>query len=375
MTRAALLLRRLLVPRLGIAPPRPSARRGRRSARAALGWFAAAFLTLNAATFAAFEARPDLRDPEYGKRVISLQARIAEHPGRPVVLAVGSSRMSMGVCPAAWEEVRPGGPSDPLVFNLSLVGSGPITQLLCLRRAYADGLKPDAIVLEYWPPFLREDGAYFEPDRLDPTRLLPADRPMVRDYFRDPAAAEARMLAARANPVFENRHRLLARVFPSWLPWTRRVDTAWAGLDGWGWLPGMDDPYPPPAHHRAACVAHCEPIYKNQFAGYTVHPAADRAIREAIALARSNGAKVAFAYLPEATEFRGWYPPAVETAARDHLAGLRRELAVPLIDARDWMPDGYLVDGFHLSRVGAAEFSRRFGPAVAATLFPPGGQP
>ena len=30
------------------------------------------------------------------------------------------------------------------------------------------------------------------------------------------------------------------------------------------------------------------------------------------------------------------------------------EEAVPLIDARLWMPDEYLVDGFHLSRVGAA---------------------
>ena len=71
---------------------------------------------------------------------------------------------------------------------------------------------------------------------------------------------------------------------------------------------------------------------------------------------------------PEASEFRGWVPPAVEQMCRTHLAGLCRELDVPLIDGRLWLADGYLVDGFHLSRVGAAEFTRRFGPAVAATF-------
>ena len=59
---------------------------------------------------------------------------------------------------------------------------------------------------------------------------------------------------------------------------------------------------------------------------------------------------------------------AVEQTAREHLTGLCRELNVPLIDARFWMDDGYLVDGFHLSRLGAAEFTQKFGPAVAATF-------
>ena len=87
-----------------------------------------------------------------------------------------------------------------------------------------------------------------------------------------------------------------------------------------------------------------------------------------MALARSHGAKVAFAYMPEATEFRGWMPDYVEGMAQEHLAGLRRELDVPLINAREWMADGYLVDGFHLSKIGAAEFTKRFGPAVSATF-------
>jgi hypothetical protein len=61
-------------------------------------------------------------------------------------------------------------------------------------------------------------------------------------------------------------------------------------------------------------------------------------------------------------------PPAVDRASRAHLDTLCRELDIPLIDARHWLADGYLVDGFHLSRIGATEFTRRFGPAVADTF-------
>ena len=64
---------------------------------------------------------------------------------------------------------------DPLLFNLSLVGSGPVMELMALRRLYADGVRPDAVVFEYWPPFLREDGPYWEMDRIDPRRLYPTD--------------------------------------------------------------------------------------------------------------------------------------------------------------------------------------------------------
>ena len=63
---------------------------------------------------------PDLfrvaRDPEYGRRANRLRARVAEHPGRPLVLVVGSSRTAMGVCPSAWEDARPGSPHDPLLW-------------------------------------------------------------------------------------------------------------------------------------------------------------------------------------------------------------------------------------------------------------------
>jgi hypothetical protein len=94
-----------------------------------------------------------------------------------------------------------------------------------------------------------------------------------------------------------------------------------------------------------------------------------------VAVARAHGAVVGFTYLPESSEFRSWYPPAAERAAREHLATLSRELGVPVIDARTWMDDGVFVDGFHLSRIGASLFTRKLGPAVAEAFPELRGQP
>ncbi len=373
MTRTVLLQLVRLPALRPAAKPRSaaSAFARRRGAAAALLVGVVGVLVIHAVVLVLMEsAYPQLRDPEYGRRAAALRARLAEHPGRPLVLVVGSSRTCMGLSPAAWEAARPGG-ADPLLFNMGLVGGGPVIELMALRRAYADGFRPDAVVIEFWPPFLREDGAFHEPDRIDHVRLFTGDEPLVRDYFPNPDKTAAQMRRDRFHPLYEARHRLLAQLAPRWQPWDRRMDLAWGGLDDWGWLPGLDE-YPAKPDERTKRLAHCEPIYRGQFAGYTVHPLADRALREAVGLARVRGARVALAYLPESSEFRGWMPPEVERAAQDYLARLRRELNLPLIDARLWMDDGFLVDGFHLSRQGATEFTRRFGPAAAA-LLPAGG--
>jgi hypothetical protein len=369
MTAALSRLVRLLGSRR-VAPTPTAARSRRRAARFALAGFVLAALGLHAVAFVVLdELRPGLRDPEYARRVRDLRQRIAENPGRPVVLVVGSSRAAMGVRPGEWEAVRPAAPGtpDPLIFNMSLLGGGPIMELMVLRRVYADGLRPDVALLEYWPPYLHSEGMWAEPDRIAPDRLYPADRQIVRDYFPDPEKTERQLWRYRWHPVWEARNRLLVQLAPRWLRHDKRIDWTWDTVDGWGWRPGFD--YPPgPTPERAAMLGKCRDIYRPLFAHFKLSADADRAIREAVALARSHGSAVGFVYLPEASEFRNWYPPRVERLAREHLAGLSRELAVPVIDARLWADDGLLVDGFHLSRIGAATFTRKFGPAVAATF-------
>ena len=42
-------------------------------------------------------------------------------------------------------------------------------------------------------------------------------------------------------------------------------------------------------------------------------------------------------------------------------------MRLPLIDARGWVPDEDLPDGFHLTQDGAAKFTRKLHAAVAET--------
>lgn len=352
--------------------------RRRLAARSSLVWFIASAGLIQLATAAALDyVRPGVRDPEYARRVVRFRARLAEHPGRPGVLVIGSSRAAMGIRPDVWEAVRPATPgrTDPLLFNLSLLGSGPVMELLVARRAFADGLRPRVVLFEYWPPYLYSEGSWAEPDRIASDRLSPADWPVVRDYFPDPEAIGRRLRRYWYDPVYANRYRLLVQFAPRWVPRSHRIDWTWEDLDRWGWKPGFDFP-PGFTPERAAMLGRCHDTYRPLFAAYRIHPNADRALRAAVATARAYGATAGLVFLPESSEFRGWYPPAVERTVRDHLSRLTAELDLPLLDLRTAMPDEYFVDGFHLSRSGAAEFTRRFGPVVAERFAPTaGGRP
>ncbi len=346
--------------------PRPHRRTwSRRGARSALAWFPAVVLVAHGAVLLALED-PRVRDPEYGLRTARLRERMAENPNRPLVLIVGSSRTAMGVCPAEWEAIRPRDTAhpDPLLFNMAILGSGPMMELMVLRRVYADGFRPAVVLIEYWPPFLASEETWAETNRISVDRLMDCDRQFVRDYFPDPGRLEREMDHRRMSPIFANRARLVNNIAPTWLPPAWRASTGWDGLDPWGWLPGFDLK-PEDTEFRKNAIAKCAEIYGPLLAKYRIAKDVERALRESVAVAREHGAAVGFIYLPEASEFRKLYPPKIEQAVWEHLTGLSRELNVPVIDCRAWMEDGAIVDGFHLSRTGAPAFTRKLGPAVA----------
>ncbi len=302
---------------------------------------------------------PGLRDPEYGKRLAA--ARRLAATGKPLVLVVGSSRVGYGVRPA---EVA-ADPAAPAVANLALAGAGPVLELMAFRRALADGLNPRAVLVEYWPPFLRQDGLYREEWRIDRARLRPADERVVRDYFHEPDATRRAMRRDRVFGVSAHRRTLVNRVAPRWLPPGARTDGVWAGIDDTGWLVGRETVT---ADERERAWAGTLSYYTPLFTGYHVGADSDRALAELAAEARTRGVPVALVYLPESAAFRALMPPAVRAAADRHLAATAEALNAPVIDARRWADDDQMPDGFHLLAPGAAAFSRRLGPAILATL-------
>lgn len=343
--------------------PGPAAGSRRRAARRAVVLFAALAVAANVGLSAGMDfVFPSVRDPEYGRRLSRLKSRIEDHPGRPVVAVLGSSRAAMGVRP----EFMNDDPAGPMAFNFAIVGSGPVMDVMTLRRLLADGVKPAAVLLEYWPAFMREDGPYAEEIRIDKHRLRPEDRPFVRDYFSDPAGAEAVMRDVRRVPWSSHRLRLVSQTVPGWLPYHRRLDGPWIKLDSWGWLPGFpEDPSP---DERTARHANAAGYYVPLFAHFEITATADRAFREVVETCRANGIRVGLVWLPESTEFRALYTPTAKRIGDDYLAAVRAAYALPLIDARDWVPDRHIADGFHPTQPGAEVLSRKLGPAVRDTF-------
>src|SRR5262245_20465685 len=100
------------------------------------GW---AVLLWGLASFCAAQATVDgflYRRPSYGDQVLGykpelLETQLAENPGRPLVLFLGSSRIRCGVRPDILSECRTAGGQRPLVFNYGENGTGPLYNLLC----------------------------------------------------------------------------------------------------------------------------------------------------------------------------------------------------------------------------------------------------
>lgn len=298
---------------------------------------------------------PHLRDPEYGHRLTALRQRTAEHPHRPLTVVLGSSRTAQGIRPDVYEQIAAA--NSPLLYNLSQSGGGPVLQLLTLRRLLADGVTPAAALVEFWPPFLRGDLVFREQTRIDPKRLRTVDEPTVREFFDDPDAVWAARHGDSVVPLLAHRRTILTRLCPDLIPQAERTDTVWREVDGWGWWPGRVSATP---EQIAGGWHTVETFYGTLFATYRIDPTHDRAFRTLLAECRDRSIPVTLVRMPESPRFAALHTPTSVRMADDYLAGVVTQFGVPVIDGRTWADDDHLPDGFHLTRVGAEAFTRRF---------------
>lgn len=349
------------------------ARRQVRAAAAPLAWGLLFFLAGQAGLgLALYHWKPQLRDPEYGLKLQYLREQIAERPGRPVVVVLGSSRVAMGLRPAALAGCWPEG-QEPVVFNYSLIGAGPVLELLCLHRLLADGIRPDWVFIECWPPFWHQEGIYSEDTRLDVNRLAWRDVPLLERYQTRPRSLSWEVLQGHLAPWFAHRFILLSRYAPSWVAWTSRRDDGWRGLDRHGWLARKRREVTAADRRRAAEQTRL--YFQPLCTSLEIADISDKALAELLALCRREGIRPALLVMPEGKEFQGLYPPEVRSRVDAYLAQVQREQQIPVFDTRDWMADDDFIDGFHLLPAGAAAFTLRLGREVLRPLLSaPGSQ-
>src|SRR5262249_36448115 len=141
-------------------------------ARHAVVWGIVAFVGMQLGMSVAMEhISPQWRDPEYGYKLRELRDRLRENPDRPLLLVVGSSRSGLGVCPADFELKDNENSRAPLVFNMAISGSGPLFELMSLKRVLSEGIRPRWVMLEVLAPLLYQEPAWSEWQWLNINRL------------------------------------------------------------------------------------------------------------------------------------------------------------------------------------------------------------
>jgi hypothetical protein len=304
--------------------------------------------------------RPELRDREYVHKRDLLRALLQAQPDRPLLLALGSSRVTNGFSPAVVRPLLALGRDDLLVFNFGMSGAGPITQQVMLSRLLAEGLRPRWLILEVFPAYLFNEGNMAEERRLLLRRFTRKDLAELRPYWRKPKYLYLDWGTGLLSPWHTYRLPLLRDFAPDWLPLDPMAGSG--PMDKLGWA--YDLPEDLDQDQRGYATVALRSIFDMSLRHFRVSDVSDRAMRQMLAVCRREGIEVLFVVMPEGSEFRDYYRPGAEADLDAYLARLSRECSVPVVDTRDWMADEGFADSIHLLPAAAADFTRRLGRDV-----------
>lgn len=327
-------------------------RRTQRCARRDLRWFLVAVVAAHVAFIAHIDLqRPDLYDPEYGARLKLLQRRVQEHPERPVLLALGSSRIGSGLVPEALPELKDAAGRTVLPFNLSHLAGGPRWNRLTLDRSLREGVRPSWVLLEFAPLALGDEGAGLF------SNACAGDLPILLRH--GPGHRVAGIYArSRLNPFFKHRQGVLRELAPCWLTSVSRSDAVVLGPLGGdaGWT--QEASVSAEERRRRTEVTHRNDAHR--FLRWTPTPKSDRALRETLELCGAHDIRVALLLMPLSAEHLSWIHPEFDVKMRAYLDELRQTYGVHIIDAQGWLPaEEHYADSHHLLKEGAERFTRR----------------
>jgi hypothetical protein len=339
-----------------------------RSARAALGWGLLFFATLQVGFNVVVDwFRPEVYDAEFGVRLREFRARRREHPDRPALIVLGSSRCVLSFAPEELPLLETAEGASVLPFNFAHLGAGPVMNLMQYRRLRRCGVRPDYLVVEVMPPCLAN-----EPPSMVTTCMTAPDLPTLHGYI-EPAKLYGRFLMRRLVPWYRNRGEVLDRAAPDWVmaeeqAERRRIVLGPLGGDG-GWST-PDSVAPDVAQAR---LAQTRAGYEPPLRAFRIRPEATRAYDELLRDCRRDGVAVALLLTPEGDAFRSWYPPEALAAIEGWCADMRKCHGVPIVDGRRWLAEDAFFDSHHVVRAGASGFTRRLGrevlrPLLAGTL-------
>lgn len=300
----------------------------------------------------------EVYDPEYRDRLILLRQRIAEEPGRPLLLVVGSSRITTDFLPEVLPPLRTPGGERVLPFNFSHTGAGPLLNLTQVRRLIREGIVPRWVVIEVAPVLLGVTG-----HSAVAHQAQAGDLPVLRRYM-NPWKLYGYYCWERLAACCNHRGAFLRHC----LPWLSSPSPTWDVMP-LGPLGGTTRILHPEVGFEAITGGTAGGSgYFSGMEDFQVHETADRATRELLALCREHGIEAMLLLAPEAQHFRNRYPPVAQRVIDSYCATLSREYGVPVADTRGWLADHEFSDGHHILTERAGAFTLRLGREVLQPL-------
>jgi hypothetical protein len=315
------------------------------------------------------QIHPEIRDPEFGYRLLRLRQLAAEATDRPLCLVLGSSRTLCGICPPALPPWPADAGPQPCVFNFSQFCAGPVRELQTLRRLLADGHRPDWLLLEIWPPYWPQEGYWFDEQHIMQQDLRAVDLSIIWRYFRHRWAGLTKFAADTLVPVTGLRSNLLARC-AGWLlssdqHWRELRLASWRDGEPSGWRPwqerGPVEQFRARTDEYRTQMAAIEIQTKPRLDHFFVSETTDRAFHEILEECRRRHIKAALILMPEHSQMRSWYTPEVHEKIKAYLDRLKREYRIAVFDTRTWLADNDFYDLAHMAPPAAAPFTMRLG--------------
>jgi hypothetical protein len=302
---------------------------------------------------------PVFRDPYYAHKANRLEAQLKQTPAPPRnVVMLGSSRTVFALRGRDIEKMLGNG---TVVFNFGIPGGGPLTELLCLRRLLAQGVRPDHLLLEVLPPVFAGQASIAEVTMLDVQRMWWDDLPVIERHVHPQENLRATWCEGWALPAQSHRYAIMSHVAPALLAQEARLD--WFNkADASGWVPPVDPTRTP--ERRRFATDRTQREYGHYLDGFQLGGPSVSAMRELLDLCRREGIPVTLVLMPESTEFRSWYTPQCWAQVEKYLADIQTEYGIPVVNARQWVADDEFSDGHHLYEDGAECFSERLGREV-----------
>lgn len=309
---------------------------------------------------------PDFWDTQYSLKPGLLLQRVKEHPGHPLVLIMGSSRVEDGVRPGLLASTLDK-PKTPLIFNFGYSGSDLFREYICLRRLLADGVKPQRVGIEFngatlyhTLPLNIDDPRYFMRARRDEVDIFSS-------FVPQPGPLKKEWLRSRLDPTYKNGmvvpgQARMVRLIP--LPFVWKFGES-RPYDAWGWYSGVVGI--PSDEEFSKRLEFTRKQLLDSIEEPKITASNDRSLRLMLDLCKKNGIDAFLLRMPESKEYQAFYPPGANQEMDEYLHAVCKEYNVPLIDARSWIDRKGFSDGHHLNYLGSEEFTKRLGQELLDT--------